>query len=121
MSEIKNIIELKDICMEFDGEMVLDHLNLAIKDGEFVTLLGRSGCGKTTTLRIVSGLETPDTGEVILNGKDMTDLPPERWVTLRFSKPCRLTKRSISSTRSLISASGTLRRRRPKAMFSYTL
>ena len=46
--------------------------------GEFVTLLGASGCGKTTTLRIISGLETPDEGTVLLDGKDVTALPPER-------------------------------------------
>ena len=50
----KNILELKDISVSFDGETILDKLNLSIKDGEFVTFLGASGCGKTTTLRVIS-------------------------------------------------------------------
>ena len=48
----KNILELKDISVSFDGETILDKLNLSIKDGEFVTFLGASGCGKTTTWTI---------------------------------------------------------------------
>ena len=55
-----NIVELKDIVVEFDGERILDKINLNIKDKEFVTLLGPSGCGKTTTLRIIGGFINPD-------------------------------------------------------------
>ena len=62
----KNIIELKNITVEFDGEKVLDNLNLSIKDKEFVTLLGQSGCGKTTTLRIIAGFIQPQSGDVFL-------------------------------------------------------
>ena len=65
----KNIIELKNITVEFDGEKVLDNLNLSIKDKEFVTLLGQSGCGKTTTLRIIAGFILPQTGDVFFDGK----------------------------------------------------
>ena len=61
-----NIIELKNITVEFDGEKVLDNLNLSIKDKEFVTLLGQSGCGKTTTLRIIAGFIQAQTGDVFL-------------------------------------------------------
>jgi len=87
MSEIKNIIELKDICMEFDGEMVLDHLNLAIKDGEFVTLLGRSGCGKTTTLRIIAGFLNPVSGQVLFDSKEINGVPPyQRPVNTIFQR-----------------------------------
>ena len=72
----KNIIELKDITVSFDGETVLDNLSLNIKDGEFVTLLGSSGCGKTTTLRIIAGFISPDSGSVFFDGEDIRDIPP---------------------------------------------
>ena len=75
MSEV--LLSLKQKKKNFGEGNVLMDVSLDVQRGEFVTLLGASGCGKTTTLRIVSGLETPDTGEVILNGRDMTDLPPE--------------------------------------------
>ncbi len=58
--------------------MVLDNLDLTIHENEFVTLLGPSGCGKTTTLRILAGFETPDQGTVIFDGKDITNLPPNK-------------------------------------------
>ena len=54
------VVDLKNICKEYDGEPVLKNINLYIRDKEFVTLLGPSGCGKTTTLRIIGGFETPD-------------------------------------------------------------
>ena len=63
------IIDLKDISISFDGETILDHLNLYIRDGEFITFLGPSGCGKTTTRRIIGGFLEPDSGEVIFSGK----------------------------------------------------
>lgn len=77
MSEIS--LKLKNIKKSFqDGEDVLDGICLTAKKGEFVTLLGSSGCGKTTTLRIIAGLEQPDSGQVFLNGKDVTGLEPNR-------------------------------------------
>ena len=72
------IIDLKDISVSFDGEPVLNNINLYIRDNEFITLLGPSGCGKTTTLRIIGGFLKPDTGRVIFEGKDITDLPPNK-------------------------------------------
>ena len=80
------IIALNNITVEFDGEKVLDNLSLTIRDGEFVTLLGSSGCGKTTTLRIIAGFLEPDSGEVFLNGKNMHGVPPhKREVNTIFS------------------------------------
>ena len=72
------ILSLENIEKNFDGENVLKNISLDIGRGEFVTLLGSSGCGKTTTIRIVAGLLTPDSGKVILNGKDITMLAPEK-------------------------------------------
>ena len=72
------ILSLKNIKKSFDGENVLNNISLDIDRGEFITLLGSSGCGKTTTIRIIAGLETPDSGKVILNGNDITGLAPEK-------------------------------------------
>ena len=72
------LLSLRHISKSFGEGDVLSDVSLDVRRGEFVTLLGASGCGKTTTLRIVSGLETPDAGEVILDGQDMTALPPEK-------------------------------------------
>ena len=72
------LLSLRHITKNFGEGNVLDDVSLDVRRGEFVTLLGASGCGKTTTLRIISGLETPDAGEVILSGRDMTALPPEK-------------------------------------------
>lgn len=72
------ILSLENIEKSFDGEKVLKNISLDIGRGEFVTLLGSSGCGKTTTIRIVAGLLTPDSGKVVLNGKDITMLAPEK-------------------------------------------
>ena len=72
------ILELKDIQKSFGSAKVLDGINLNAEEGEFITLLGSSGCGKTTTLRIISGLESPDVGSVILEGKDVTKAEPNK-------------------------------------------
>lgn len=72
------ILSLENIEKSFDGEKVLKNISLDIGRGEFVTLLGSSGCGKTTTIRIVAGLLTPDSGKVVLNSKDITMLAPEK-------------------------------------------
>lgn len=73
-----NILSLENIEKSFDGDNVLKNISLDIGRGEFVTLLGSSGCGKTTTIRIIAGLLTPDSGKVVLNGKDITMLAPEK-------------------------------------------
>ncbi|NLF27991.1 MAG: ABC transporter ATP-binding protein [Clostridiales bacterium] len=72
------MLELRGLRKSFDGAPVLNGIELAVGAGEFVTLLGPSGCGKTTTLRIVAGLTAPDEGAVLLNGRDITGLPPEK-------------------------------------------
>ena len=74
-SNKKNIIELKNITVTFDGDTILDDMSLSIGDGEFVTLLGSSGCGKTTTLRIIAGFLEPDAGEVFFDSKNMNGVP----------------------------------------------
>lgn len=80
-------IELKNISKSFGDNLVLDNINLYIRENEFLTLLGPSGCGKTTTLRIIGGFESPDNGQVIFNGKDITDIPPyERQINTVFQK-----------------------------------
>ena len=84
---MENIISLRNIVVEFDGEQILKNINLDIKDKEFVTLLGPSGCGKTTTLRIIGGFLTPTSGDVLLDGKRINDLPPhKRDVNTVFQK-----------------------------------
>lgn len=79
MEEKEYIIELKDIKKSYDGESyVVENFNLQVKKGEFVTFLGPSGCGKTTTLRMIAGFELPTQGKVLLDGKDISNLPPNR-------------------------------------------
>ena len=77
MAEVS--LELKEIKKSFtEGEAVLDNISLEISKGEFITLLGSSGCGKTTTLRIIAGLEQPDAGNVWLDGREVTGLEPNQ-------------------------------------------
>ncbi len=81
------LIRLNGISKSFDGETVLDNMDLEIHDKEFITFLGPSGCGKTTTLRIIGGFETPDRGDVFFGGKRINDVPPyERQVNTVFQK-----------------------------------
>ena len=69
------IIELHNIVKNYGAVTVVDHINLTIYENEFVTLLGPSGCGKTTTLRMIGGFENPDEGQIVVNGKEINDLP----------------------------------------------
>ena len=83
----KELIRLRDLCMAFDDELVLDHINLYINNSEFLTLLGPSGCGKTTTLRIIGGFTTPTSGDVTFDGVRINDVPPhKRQINTVFQK-----------------------------------
>ena len=85
--EAKKLIELRNITKEYDGDLALDNVNLYIRDGEFLTLLGPSGCGKTTLLRIIAGFVTPTSGTVLIDGKDVSGVPPhKRQVNTVFQK-----------------------------------
>lgn len=72
------ILELKNIVKQFADYTAVNGVSLSIKQGEFFTLLGPSGCGKTTLLRMIAGFETPDSGQILLDGKDIKNLPPEK-------------------------------------------
>ncbi len=81
------IVSLQNIAAEYDGERVIDNLNLDIRNEEFVTFLGPSGCGKTTTLRIIGGFVQPVAGDVFFDGKRINGLPPyQRHVNTVFQR-----------------------------------
>ena len=91
------LLDLVNITKSYDGVTILDDLNLYIRENEFLTLLGPSGCGKTTTLRILGGFETPDTGKVLFNGQDITQLPPnKRQLNTVFQKYALFTHMTIA-------------------------
>lgn len=84
---MENIVELKNISKAYEDNIVLDNFNLEIRKNEFLTLLGPSGCGKTTTLKIIAGFEFADEGQVMFEGKEISDVPPyERSVNTVFQK-----------------------------------
>lgn len=75
---MSEFLEFVDVSKRYGEVHAVDHVSLSVRRGEFFSLLGPSGCGKTTLLRILAGFEHPDTGRVLLNGKDITDLPPNK-------------------------------------------
>ncbi len=80
-------IELKNITKEYDGNPIIKNLNLNIKENEFWTLLGPSGCGKTTILRLIGGFEEPTSGEILFQGKNITEVPSyNRQINTVFQK-----------------------------------
>ena len=82
-----HIIELVDVCKQFDGVTIVENINFYVRKGEFITFLGPSGCGKTTTLRMIAGFEMPTSGKILLNGEDISHLPPnKRPVNTVFQK-----------------------------------
>ncbi|MFD1705995.1 ABC transporter ATP-binding protein [Siminovitchia sediminis] len=76
MSEI--MVKLNNVVKSFDDNVVVQNIHMDIKAGEFLTLLGPSGCGKTTTLRMIAGFEQPTDGEVIIDGKEVSSIPPHK-------------------------------------------
>ncbi len=76
MSE--HIIELKNVTKYYDDTLVIDNVSFYVNKGEFITFLGPSGCGKTTTLRMIAGFDLPTSGQILLNGKDISSLPPNK-------------------------------------------
>ena len=87
MNSSENIIEIKNVCKSFGDKCILNNINISVKQGEFLTLLGPSGCGKTTLLRMIAGFGSADSGEILINGTDITDMPPhERPVNTVFQR-----------------------------------
>ncbi|MCF0116674.1 MAG: ABC transporter ATP-binding protein, partial [Bacilli bacterium] len=96
--EPEYIIELNNVQKKFDDSDVyaVENFNLKIKKGEFVTFLGPSGCGKTTTLRMIAGFEMPTSGEILLNGKDISLLAPyKRPINTVFQRYALFTNLNI--------------------------
>ena len=73
---MSHILELRRVNKRFGATVVANELSLTVKRGEFFTFLGPSGSGKSSVLRIVAGLERPDSGTVVIDGKDVSDVPP---------------------------------------------
>lgn len=93
----ESILQLRQIRKSFDNTEVLKGIDLEVAQGEFITLLGASGCGKTTTLRIIAGLELPDAGQVILEGQDITNREPnKRDVNTVFQNYALFTHMNVS-------------------------
>lgn len=74
----QHFLAINHVSKSFGSYQALKQIDLGIKQGEFICLLGPSGCGKTTLLRILAGLEKPDTGSISMNGQDITSLPPAK-------------------------------------------
>ncbi|MEF9840033.1 MAG: ABC transporter ATP-binding protein [Lachnospiraceae bacterium] len=91
------LIDIINISKSYGDNLVIDELNLYIRENEFLTLLGPSGCGKTTLLRILGGFETPNTGEIIFQGKNINSLPPnKRQLNTVFQKYALFSHMSIA-------------------------
>lgn len=72
------LLEIRNVTKRFENFIAVDSISIEIKAGEFFTLLGPSGCGKTTLLRMIAGFDAPDSGQILLDGEDIIDVPPEK-------------------------------------------
>jgi putrescine transport system ATP-binding protein len=78
-------LQIREVVKDFDGFKAVDNVSLDVAKGEIFALLGSSGCGKSTLLRMLAGFETPSSGQIILDGKDLADLPPyQRPINMMF-------------------------------------
>ena len=75
---VNNVVELRGVYKSIHGHEILHNITLDVREGEFLTLLGPSGCGKTTVLRLISGFEDPSQGQIFIDGKDVSGLPPHK-------------------------------------------
>lgn len=72
------MLELKKLNKSYEGKIILDNINLDIKSGEIIAILGPSGCGKTTLINLILGITQPNSGKIIFNNIDITNLPMEK-------------------------------------------
>lgn len=86
-------LNVENVSKSFDGEKIIENISIELKEGELVSLLGVSGGGKTTLFNIIAGLNTPDTGKILLNGKDITGKPGN--VSYMLQKDLMLPYRTI--------------------------
>ena len=105
----EHIIELQDVTKYFGDNLVIDHMSFYVNKGEFITFLGPSGCGKTTTLRMIAGFDLPTSGKILLNGEDISRLPPTSAPSTRYSSatPSSPTSISLKTSRSGSNASAS--------------
>lgn len=68
----ENVINFENVSMAYNNNLVLENFNLSVNKGEFLTIIGSSGCGKTTVLKLINGLLTPEKGKVFINGEDLS-------------------------------------------------
>ena len=93
----QTLLSIEHLKKSYDDNLILDDLNLEVHQGEVIVLVGPSGCGKTTTLRIIGGFEKPDKGQVIFDGEDITNTPPnKRQLNTVFQKYALFTHMSIA-------------------------
>lgn len=81
----KAMLELKDICFERENRKILDHINLKLDTDKFIAITGPNGSGKSTLVKIIMGMEKPDSGKILLNGKEITDLTIDERAKLGIS------------------------------------
>ena len=77
-TETTSDVSIRNLVKKFGDAVAVNGISLEVPRGAFVTFLGSSGCGKTTTLRMIGGFETPTSGRILLEGRDVTRLPPQR-------------------------------------------